>query len=111
MSLPCLGARWRTTRSKSYLDSQYGFMVALHDPLSVPHCHPSSATIGCTHVVAGAGVFARSNNMNCKPSTLFTQLRHVAAVFSARCFIFVRLHMGAPGCNPSSRILENSFSR
>ena len=55
----------------------------LHGPLTIAHCHPSSATIGCTPVVAGAGVLLAQTNMNCKPSTLFPQLRHVAGGFSA----------------------------
>ena len=98
VSLPCLGARWRTTRSKSYLDSQYGFMVALHDPLPVPHCHPSSATIGCTCAVAGVGFSPVQNIMDYKPSTLFTQLRHVAGSFTAHRLVCRVFCACAHGC-------------
>ena len=40
-----LAADWRATIVQFYLHVQYGFMVALHDPLPVPHYHPSSATL------------------------------------------------------------------
>ena len=55
----------------------------LHGPLTIAHCNPSYATIGCTLVFAGVGFSRAQNIADYKPSIPFTQSRYVAASFTA----------------------------
>ena len=116
-TLPCLSrvlAHAGARHAPLYLDSQYGFIVALHDPLPVPHCHPSSATIGCTRVVAGAGFSPVQNITDYKPSTPFTQLRHVAGSFTAHrlvCRVFCAFAHGCTWVPPILTYLGKFISQ